>query len=78
MARAARALGNDDPAGRLFDLARAAGAPVALRDIGMPESGLDRAADLAVANPYWNPRPFSRGDIRALLDAAWRGRRPGT
>ena len=78
MARVARALGSNDPAARLFDLAREAGAPMALRDIGMPESGLDRAADLAVANPYWNPRPFSRADIRALLDAAWHGRRPGT
>ena len=77
MARAARALGGGDPAGKLFDLARNAGAPTALRDIGMPQSGLDRAADLAVANPYWNPRPFSRDDIRALLDDAWHGRRPG-
>lgn len=76
MARASRALGGSDPAQKLFDLARDAGAPTALRDIGMPEAGLDRAADLAVANPYWNPRPFSRDDIRKLLDAAWHGRRP--
>jgi maleylacetate reductase len=77
MACASRALGGADPAGRLFDLARDAGAPTALRDIGMPESGLDRAADLAVANPYWNPRPFGGDEIRALLDDAWHGRRPG-
>jgi maleylacetate reductase len=42
----------------------------------MPESGLDRAAELAVANPYWNPRPIDRVAIRALLDDAWHGRRP--
>ena len=60
----------------LFDMAKAAGAPTALRDIGMPESGLDRAADLAVADPYWNPRPIDRASIRALLDDAWHGRRP--
>jgi alcohol dehydrogenase class IV len=76
MGRVARALGVNDPAAGLFDLAKAAGAPTALRDIGMPEDGIDRAADLAVANPYWNPRPFTRADIRALLTDAWAGRRP--
>ena len=75
--RVARALGVTDAAAGLYDMAKAAGAPTALRDIGMPESGLDRAADLAVANPYWNPRPIERSAIRALLDDAWRGRRPG-
>jgi len=74
--RVARALGVADPAARFFDLAKAAGAPTALRDIGMPEGALDRAADLAVADPYWNPRPLERAAIRALLDDAWHGRRP--
>ncbi|HEY4028923.1 MAG TPA: maleylacetate reductase [Caulobacteraceae bacterium] len=76
MARVARALGVADAPQGLYDLARSLGAPVALKDIGMPESGLDRAADLAVANPYWNPRPVERTAIRALLDDAFRGRRP--
>jgi alcohol dehydrogenase class IV len=74
--RVARALGVANAASGLFDLAAAIGAPTALRDIGMPENGLDRAADLAVANPYYNPRPLDRDAIRALLDNAWRGRRP--
>jgi alcohol dehydrogenase class IV len=76
MARVARALGAANAAQGVFDLNVAIGAPTALRDIGMPEDGLDRAADLAVANPYWNPRPLDRDAIRALLDDAWRGRRP--
>ena len=76
MARAARALGVADAPQGLYDLAQGLGARVALRDIGMPESGLDRAADLAVANPYWNPRPIERAAIRALLDDAFIGRRP--
>jgi alcohol dehydrogenase class IV len=79
MQRIARALGrNSAPAG-LFDLARDNGAPVALRDIGMREQDLDRAADLAVANPYWNPRPIGalqRDEIRALLQRAFEGVRP--
>lgn len=74
--RVARALGVKQAAPGLFDMAKAAGAPTALRDIGMPENGLDRAADLAVADPYWNPRPIDRASIRALLDDAWHGRRP--
>ena len=73
----ARALGVRDAPQGLYDLAKGLGAPIALKDIGMPESGLDRAADLAVANPYWNPRPIERAAIRALLDDAFWGRRPG-
>jgi maleylacetate reductase len=76
MRRVARALGTEDAPAGLYMLAKDLGAPVALKDIGMPESGLDRAADLAVANPYWNPRPIERAAIRALLDDAFHGRRP--
>jgi alcohol dehydrogenase class IV len=73
----ARALGGDgDAAGALFDLVRTVGGPVSLRDLGMPGNALDRAASLAVADPYWNPRPIDEKSIRALLDDAWHGRRP--
>ena len=37
---------------------------------------LDQAADLAVQNPYYNPRPITREGIRALLQDAFEGRRP--
>ena len=76
MARAARALGVKDAPQGLYDLAKGLGAPTALKDIDMPEAGLDRAAELATANPYWNPRPIERAAIRALLDDAFHGRRP--
>jgi alcohol dehydrogenase class IV len=76
MARIARALGTTDAAQGLFDLAQSLGAPVALRDIGMPGDALDRAADLAAQSPYWNPRPIERAGLRKLLDDAWHGRRP--
>ena len=55
---------------------QALGAPTALKDIGMKAEDLDRAADLASANPYWNPRPIERAAIRRLLDDAFYGRRP--
>ena len=80
MQRIERALGgNVSAAAGLYDLAKENGAPVALRDIGMKESDLDRAADIAVSNPYWNPRPFGmaeRNEIRALLQRAFEGIRP--
>ena len=76
MTRIARALGAVDAAGGVFDLARSVGAPTALRDIGMKEADLDRACELALANPYWNPRPLEGAAIRALLQHAWEGRRP--
>jgi alcohol dehydrogenase class IV len=76
MSRIARALGATDAPQGLYDLAKAIGAPLALKDIGMPADGLDRAAELAVTNPYWNPRALERGAIRELLQAAWEGRRP--
>ncbi len=76
MRRIARALGSDDAALGLHRLAKQHGAPVALKDIGMPAEGLDRAADLAVTTPYPNPRPLERTAIRALLQRAWEGAPP--
>jgi alcohol dehydrogenase class IV len=78
MARIGRALDSADPAGALYDLARAVGAPLALKDIGMPREGLQRAAKLATENPYYNPRAISYEGILELLIAAWQGQRPGT
>src|SRR2546426_9080103 len=53
---AADALGVRDTAQGLYDLAARLGGPLALKDIGMPADGLDRAARLATENPYYNPR----------------------
>ena len=78
MARVARALGAESAPGGLYDLARAVGAKMALADFGMVEADLDRAADIALSNPYYNPRPIEKGAIRALLDDAFHGRAPGT
>ncbi len=76
MARIARALGTKSAASGLYDLAKSLSAPLTLREIGMLESDLDKAADIAAANPYYNPTPIERGAIRQLLDDAFHGRRP--
>ncbi|KAI1411146.1 putative maleylacetate reductase [Hypoxylon sp. FL1857] len=45
----------------------------ALKALGMQEGDIDKAADIAVSNPYWNPRPIERGPIRELIRRAWAG-----
>lgn len=78
LARVARALGVADGPQGLFDLAGRVGAVRALKDLGMAEAGIDQAADLAVKNPYWNPRPIDRAAIRNLIARAWAGERPSS
>ena len=76
MRHIANALGAADAAQGIYDLIRAIGAPTALKDLGMPEDGLDRAARLATENHYPNPRPVAYEPIRQLLENAYFGRRP--
>ena len=73
---AAEALGAKDAARGIYDLIKRIGAPIALKDIGMPEDGLDRAAQLATENPYYNPRKVEYAGVRELLENAYRGIRP--
>jgi alcohol dehydrogenase class IV len=76
MRAAAHAVGADDAALGLHALARSLGAPLALKDIGMREADLDRAAELATKSPYYNPRPVEYQALRRLLDDAYFGREP--
>ena len=78
MTTIAKALGrsDNDAPGALFDLARSIGAFAALKDIGMPESGLDQAAAEMMENQYANAAPYDQTRIRALLENAFTGRRP--
>lgn len=76
MTRVARALGVPGAARGVFDLAHRHGAPTSLAAIGMPSDGLDRAADLAAATPYPNPRPLERAALRELLQRAYEGAAP--
>jgi maleylacetate reductase len=76
MQRIAKALGTSDAAQGVYDLAKLLGAPTALEDIGMTADELDRCADIATRNAYWNPRPIEKTAIRALLENAYYGKRP--
>ncbi len=88
IARAARAMGaanggSDAEAAAkaapfLFDFTARLDMPASLAAMGLAESALDDTAALAaehIGND--NPRAVSPESLRALLDDAWHGRRPG-
>ena len=58
------------------DVVRGAGAPGSLRDLGMQEADLSRAAQLAAGRPYPNPRPVRAEPVHALLLRAFEGLPP--
>lgn len=72
----ADALGVEKPGLGLFEFARTLQAPITLKELGMPEEGIDRAADIAVENSYWNPRPIERDLVRRLIEKAYFGEPP--
>jgi maleylacetate reductase len=79
VAALSRALGGvPDPARELWELAGRLGAPRSLAELGMQEADIPRIAELAVANPYANPRPVTHDGIETLLRAAWAGDPPIT
>ena len=77
VAALSRALGGvPDPARAVWELAGRLGAPRSLAELGMAEDDIPRIVELAVANPYANPRPVTRDGIASLLHAAWTGDPP--
>jgi maleylacetate reductase len=74
--RLCRALDTHDPAASLFELGRQLGVPVSLAALGLASEDLDRAAEIAMLSPYFNPRPLSYVGIRRLLQLAFDGTRP--
>ena len=77
-ARLAHALERpQDPVGSsLYELTRELDARISLRMLGMAEAALPRAAEIALRNPYWNPRPVDAQGLNALLRDAYEGRPP--
>jgi maleylacetate reductase len=76
MMRIAGALKCEDAAMGVYLLAKSNGAPTSLRELGMTEADLDHATDVAMATPYWNPRPLEHAAIRSLLQRAFEGSAP--
>lgn len=60
----------------LHGFATRMGAPLKLSILGVSQDDLERAADIATQNPYWNPAPIERDGVHSLLGDAWEGRAP--
>lgn len=76
-ARIATALDSADAVSGITGLGGQLGAPTSLRDLGMPENGIEAAADAVVAiAPADNPTPATHQNTVALLRAAWDGSEP--
>lgn len=75
--RIGRALDHPDPVAALSAMGQDLGIPAGLRDVGMPEDGIDVVLDdiLAIV-PADNPTPVSPDTLRELLRAAWAGETP--
>jgi alcohol dehydrogenase class IV len=76
MARAARAMGASDAPGAVWDLEHGLALVMSLKEIGMKESDIERAAKIAADAPYPNPRKVEYAPLLELLRAAYEGRRP--
>jgi maleylacetate reductase len=76
MRRAARALGASNAPSALYDLMQKTAVKKTLQEFGLTESDLEKAADLAVKNPYYSPRPVTREGVLEMLHAAYEGRSP--
>ncbi|EPE03990.1 maleylacetate reductase [Ophiostoma piceae UAMH 11346] len=46
---------------------------LALKDYGFKEEDIDKAADIALSQPYWSPRPLERDAIREVVRRIWAG-----
>lgn len=60
----------------LYDFAARLGAPLSLSSLGFAGADIQRAAELAMVNSYYNPRPVELEGIRTLIREAWEGIRP--
>jgi maleylacetate reductase len=72
VARFGEALGTDDPAARVEELARLGGYE-RLRDLGIPEGAPHELAEAVAARPgaRANPRPVSAEDAEQLIRSIW-------
>ena len=72
IARLGEAVGSDDPAARVEELARLGGFE-RLRDLGIPEDAPHEVAELVAVRPgaKANPRPVTPADVEALVREIW-------
>jgi alcohol dehydrogenase class IV len=69
----AAALGGRDAASAIRALAVRIGAPTALKDIGVPHDGIDRAAETIASQTFYSPAAVGYAAARRLLEDAYAG-----
>lgn len=74
--RLTRALADDDPAALLLRVLDRLGLRRGLRDLGMPEDGIELAVSRTMDAAYANPREVTETDLRDLLGRAFTGAGP--
>jgi len=75
-ARVADALGVDNAAQGIYQLAKKLGVPLSLKEVGILETDLDKAVAVSLENSLSNPEPVTPKRLRQLLDNAWHGNPP--
>ena len=76
MARVARALKAGDAPSALYHMLGRLRLPSALKQIGMPRSGVQQAAEEVCATPYRNPKVVEYESVKAMLERAYEGVEP--
>jgi len=76
MERLARALGAHDPARALYDIDVACGLATGLKDLGLREADIPRAADIVGKRTFPNPRPVTAVDVENVIRQAFTGEPP--
>jgi len=60
----------------LYELEAGMKTPLSLESLGMKRDGIERAAELAMERPFYNPSALSKEGLCALLEDAFEGRPP--
>lgn len=66
----------DEPGPGIYAFSKSIGSPLSLKELGFQASDLDRAAEIAARNPYWNPRTIDQSALRSMLQNAFDGAEP--
>ncbi len=74
--KVATAMGVENAAVGIHELAKTLGAPTALSEIGIREADLDKAVEVTLEKPFNNPEPVSAERLRKLLYNAYHGHSP--
>jgi maleylacetate reductase len=76
MARIRRALGVSDAARGLYDLNVRLGLPTGLKDLGLREEDIGKAAEVASAVKITHPKPVGKADLVNIIGQAYAGAPP--